>query len=373
MPRGRHDRDHGRRRADDHLGRRPAARRARCRQRLLERVLARNPGPWRRDPFLHPSDRLDRPPAARRAACRPARADRAGGEPPRPHAVAHLLRRRPLQRRRGGQRRRDRRRPRLMRSACGRRASDYRSVLLAHNMHFAIESALARGDGETALAVVGQYRAELSDRRGRQPHRACSARRPIMPPASTASRRGAGAAGAGQCDRQGVAPLCARRGAGPAAATRPRCGPRRRRSRRCARARDAPALGRGGEALAEVFQHVLEGRAAMLAGDAGDAASGLSQGDGPAAGRRVRQRSAALLVFGAAQPRRRPARGRRRRGARAPARGLAAHTGRTIRSRSTPCRSPSGASAMRGSADRNLARARAVWAGDVTSVPLARI
>ena len=31
--------------------------------------------------------------------------------------------------------------------------------------------------------------------------------------------------------------------------------------------REAPALGRGGSALAEVFQYVLEGRAAMLAGD----------------------------------------------------------------------------------------------------------
>jgi hypothetical protein len=38
-------------------------------------------------------------------------------------------------------------------------ASEYRWGLNAHNMHFAMESALARGDGETARAVARQYRA----------------------------------------------------------------------------------------------------------------------------------------------------------------------------------------------------------------------
>jgi tetratricopeptide (TPR) repeat protein len=37
-------------------------------------------------------------------------------------------------------------------------ASDYRTGLLAHNMHFAINSALIRGDGETASSVAGQFR-----------------------------------------------------------------------------------------------------------------------------------------------------------------------------------------------------------------------
>ncbi len=37
-------------------------------------------------------------------------------------------------------------------------ASDYRTGLLAHNMHFAINSALIRGDGETAREVAGQFR-----------------------------------------------------------------------------------------------------------------------------------------------------------------------------------------------------------------------
>jgi hypothetical protein len=37
--------------------------------------------------------------------------------------------------------------------------SDYRTGLLAHNMHFAINSALIRGDGETALSVAEQFRA----------------------------------------------------------------------------------------------------------------------------------------------------------------------------------------------------------------------
>jgi len=38
-------------------------------------------------------------------------------------------------------------------------ASDYRTGLLAHNMHFAMNSALIRGDGATALSVAEQYRA----------------------------------------------------------------------------------------------------------------------------------------------------------------------------------------------------------------------
>ena len=38
-------------------------------------------------------------------------------------------------------------------------ASDYRTGLLAHNMHFAMNSALMRGDGATALSVAEQYRA----------------------------------------------------------------------------------------------------------------------------------------------------------------------------------------------------------------------
>jgi len=38
-------------------------------------------------------------------------------------------------------------------------SSAYRTGLLAHNMHFAMNSALARGDGATALATAAQYRA----------------------------------------------------------------------------------------------------------------------------------------------------------------------------------------------------------------------
>ncbi|HEX8527066.1 hypothetical protein, partial [Allosphingosinicella sp.] len=37
-------------------------------------------------------------------------------------------------------------------------ASDYRTGLLAHNMHFAMNSALMRGDGATALSVADQFR-----------------------------------------------------------------------------------------------------------------------------------------------------------------------------------------------------------------------
>ena len=131
----------------------------------------------------------------------------------------------------------------------------------------------------------------------------------------------------------------------PGAATPPRCAPRRRRSRRSARGTEAPALGPRGAPLAEIFQRVLEGRAAMLAGDHRARRGRLSRGDEPPARRRFRLRSAALLVFGAAQPRRRRARRAAMRAAPATSCAPRSGAGPTTRSRSTLCRWPSGASA----------------------------
>ena len=49
--------------------------------------------PWRRHPLLYPPDRLDRPGRNLPCLMPSGWADRAGGEPSRPYAVAHLLRR----------------------------------------------------------------------------------------------------------------------------------------------------------------------------------------------------------------------------------------------------------------------------------------
>ena len=89
----------------------------------LERVLAKAPGPYRRDPPLHPRGRSVRPAAARRALRRPDARRRAGRRASRAHAEPHLLPRRPLPRcarrqQEGGGGRRGL--PRVVQSADGR-------------------------------------------------------------------------------------------------------------------------------------------------------------------------------------------------------------------------------------------------------------
>ncbi len=250
--------------------------------------------------------------------------------------------------------------------------SDYRYCLNRHNMQFAIESALARGDGVTALAVSGQYRDEYlagevdaASRllgsatyyaRGLHGDVARGARAPSPTMSST---------------RRCIIMRAARRWRG--AATRRRCAPRRRRSRRCAPAPRAPALGGAARQLAEIFQRVLEGRAAMLAGDhrAAKAAYRAAMNrqlaadfgfDPPLFWYSVRRSLAAAELAGGDASER-------------PRRSCAPRCGAgpTIRSRSTPCRWPSARSAAAPRPTRSLARARAGWAGDVTEVPLSRI
>ena len=135
---------------------------------------------------------------------------------------------------------------------------------------------------------------------------------------------------------------------------------------------DSPGLGRRGGNLAEVFQYVLEGRAAMLANDAPAAMTAyrkamekqISSGfgmDPPLFWYSVRRSLAAATL------------------AAGDARSAQAQIYASLR------RWPNDALALyvlsqadraagdAASAERNLARARALWAGDVTQMPLARI
>jgi tetratricopeptide (TPR) repeat protein len=135
---------------------------------------------------------------------------------------------------------------------------------------------------------------------------------------------------------------------------------------------DAPGLGRMGTPLSEVLQYVLEGRAAMLAGGHDAAASAyrqamerqLSSGfgnDPPIFWYSVRRSlAAALLAGGDAEGARNQLLASLRRW---PNDALALYALSLAERRLGDS----------GSADRNLQRARRVWAGEVTEVPLSRI
>jgi len=250
-------------------------------------------------------------------------------------------------------------------------ASDYRWGLNAHNMHFAIESALARGDGETARSVSRQYRetymtgprdnrtATLGTAtyytRGLHDDVAAVLATPmpdhVFDKAQLHYARGEALA------RRGDA-AAVRAEAAAIAALRD--------------GRDSPGLGRNGGKLAEVFQYVLEGRAAMLAGNAAVAQTAyrkamqtqLAAGwgnDPPLFWYSVRRSlAAATLAAGDAQSARAQIYASLRRW---PNDALALYV----------LSQADRAAGDAASAERNLARARAIWAGDVTQVPLARI
>jgi len=249
--------------------------------------------------------------------------------------------------------------------------SDYRTGLLRHNMHFAIESALARGDGATALAVSDQYRDTFLARRATS-----SAR--LLGSATWYARGLHGEIGAvlataepGNALEKALRHYArgeALARAGDAAAVRAEAA-----AIAALRAgTDAPSLGPGGTPLAEVMQHVLEGRAAMLAGNFRAAArayrramdrqlAALPGADPPLFWYSVRRSlAAATLARGDA------------RGARAQLRASLEHW-------------PNDPLALyalslaerrlgRGAeAERALGAARAGWAGEVTAIPLTRI
>ncbi|HVQ06944.1 MAG TPA: hypothetical protein VMS43_00770 [Allosphingosinicella sp.] len=250
-------------------------------------------------------------------------------------------------------------------------ASAYRTGLLAHNMHFAIESALASGDSGTALAVSSQFRqtylaGEVDPRLrvlgaatfyARGLHDEVAAVLALPEPANVFDRAQRHYARGEALARRGEAAAVRAEAAAIAAL---RAG------------RDSPGLGRRGEQLAEVFQYVLEGRAAMLAGDPRAAAAAYRKAmerqlasefgsDPPLFWYSVRRSLAAAMLESGEHD---SARAQLYASLRAwPNDALALY----LLSRADR------AAGDADSADRNLARARALWVGDVTDVPLTRI
>jgi tetratricopeptide (TPR) repeat protein len=249
--------------------------------------------------------------------------------------------------------------------------SGYRWYLLRHNMHFAINSALARGDGATALDVAGQYRAEYltgdvetsARLLGSSVHYATGLH---GDPAETLRA----AAPEDALDR--VFHHYAR---GEALARQGDAAAVDAEAQAIASVRsgvDAPSLGREGDALAEIVQRVLEGRSAMLAGDPRTAAAAYRRAmqrqraaefgnDPPLFWYSVRRSlAAALLAGGDAQGARRQLTASLRRWPNDPL---------ALYALSLAERRAGNAAA----ADLNLARAQAGYAGDVTQVPLSRV
>jgi hypothetical protein len=250
-------------------------------------------------------------------------------------------------------------------------ASDYRWGLNAHNMHFAIESALARGDGETAQTVARQYRETYL----------AGPLNPRTQMLGTATFYTNGLFGAVDTVlampepanvfdkaqyRYARGEALARRG--DAAGVRAEAA-----SLAALRAgRDSPGLGERGSQLAEIFQYVLEGRAEMLAGDAAAAQTAYRKAmerqlasnfgmDPPLFWYSIRRSlAAAALAGGDAQTARAQIYASLRRW---PNDALALYV----------LSQADRAAGDIATAERNLARARALWAGDVTQMPLARI
>ena len=249
--------------------------------------------------------------------------------------------------------------------------SDYRWALLRHNMHFAMNSALARGDAATAEAVAQQYRREYLS--GEVPAASRLLGSSVYYAAGLHGEVEAVLAvpeGEAALDRalrhyaRGEA--LARRGEAAAVAAEAQA------LARLLDGADAPGLGRPGTALATIFRNVLEGRAAMLAGNPGAAAEAYRRamdaqlaanfGNDPPLFWYSARRSlaAALLASGDAEGARNQLFASLRRWPNDP---LALYALSLADRRLGDARS----------AERNLARARAGWVGDVTQIPLSRI
>ncbi len=233
-------------------------------QRRLERVLARNPGHGGAIHFyIHLTDWIDQPHLA------VPHAERLAQIAPAASHLVHM----PSHSFFGVGRYADAASANLAAIAADRAyeervrppASAYRTGLLAHNMHFAMNSALMRGDGATALQVADQFRdAYLTgeiDRRvrllssstfyaeGLHGDRDSLIGRELPEPALERAfalyARGEALTRGG--DSRGVAEQARR-------IALLRVGP------------DGVGLDPRGQALAEIFQKVLEGRAAMMEG-----------------------------------------------------------------------------------------------------------
>jgi tetratricopeptide (TPR) repeat protein len=248
--------------------------------------------------------------------------------------------------------------------------SDYRTGLLGHDMHFAIESALARGDGATALEVAGRFRAYIDSapnpvRRllgsaawyARGLHGDIAATLALPEPADAIDRMLRHYARGEALARRGDG-AAVRAEAGAIAALR--------------QGSEEPALGPVGAKLAPVLQHVLEGRSAMLDGDFAAAQSAYRAAmdaqlaarfgmDPPLFWYSVRRSlAAAELAGGDARGAREQLRASLRQW---PSDPLALYALSLAERRLGRGRE----------ADRALAAARAGWAGDVSAVPLTRI
>ncbi len=250
-------------------------------------------------------------------------------------------------------------------------ASDYRTGLLAHNMHFAMNSALIRGDGGTALATADQYRATYGAESGFG-----------YKLLGSATFFAAGLHGevadvlALPTEKNLLSEALRHYARGEAMARRGDAGAVRQEAKAIAGilgSDQSAALGsKTAEALVEVTQHVLDGRAAMLAGDPTRAADAYFKGmqaqaaanfssDPPLFWYPVRRSyAAALLAAGD------PARARE-------------HLHATLKrwpNDPLTLYALSVADRRLGSvatADRNLARARSGWGGDLHEVELWRI
>jgi tetratricopeptide (TPR) repeat protein len=253
-------------------------------------------------------------------------------------------------------------------------ASDYRTGLLAHDMHFAIESALMRGDGATALSVAEQFRLAYLTGTGSPRARVVGSAvwyaqglhgdpqavlRIAEPEQSNVLHRAMRHYARGEAlARQGDAAAVRAEAAAIAAIVD---GP------------EAPQLGgRAPAILAAIARHVLEGRAAMIAGDHAAAQAAY----------RLAMEQQAASNFGSDPPlwwysvRRSVA-----------AATLAAGDAASAREQLLASLAdwPNDALALlalsraemalgnRVAAEDALARARANWTGDVSQVPLARI
>jgi len=338
-------------------------------QRLLERVLARNPGHGGAvHYYIHLTDWIDRQHLAVPYA------ERLGRIAPAASHLVHM----PSHTFYGVGRYRDAAAVNVAAIAADRAyvervkppESAYRTGLLAHNMHFAINSALARGDGATALQVSDQYRARyLAGEKVSTGFR-------LIGSAVYYTHGLHGDALALPEEGQPLGRALRHYARGEALARRGDAAGVRSEAMAMAAILDGPdaaALGSPvAQALVEVARHVLDGRAAMLAGNPEAAAEAYWKGmqrqlssrfssDPPLFWYSVRRSYAAALIAAGDHGRARE------------------HLLASIR------RWPNDPLALyalsqaeqalgdAASADRNLKRAKAVWAGGLEAVPLTRI
>lgn len=232
-------------------------------RRLLERVLARNPGHGGAiHYYIHLTDWIDRQHLAERYA------DRLGDIAPAASHLVHM----PSHTYYGVGRYQDAAAVNVAAISADRAfnaranpvASDYRFYLNRHNMHFAINSALVAGDWSTARAIASQYRAAYlaganvpvaSRLLGSAVYYAAGLDAPLaevlaLPEPEAAIDRAMRLYARGEALARNSDAPAVRAEAHALAALRESAA--------------APALGRGGARLAEIAQGVLEGRAAML-------------------------------------------------------------------------------------------------------------